>query len=108
VDIGVVIALAGLGLTAIGLVVSVLSFTKRLRGAEILAAEERGKMAQRMIEVEQDVNRIGTKVRANEQELSSVRQVLVKLETGQDYIIATLNELRDDQKQHERESRGKP
>lgn len=105
-EVGTIIAFVGIGLTVLGLIVSVMSFTRRLRDAEIQAAEERGKMSQRVLEVEQDVNHIGSKVRGLEAEQHDVRQVLVKLETGQEYIIATLNELRNDQKEHERSTRG--
>lgn len=105
-EVGTIIAFVGIGLTVLGLIVSVMSFTRRLRDAEIQAAEERGKMSQRVLEVEQDVNHIGSKVRNLEAEQHDVRQVLVKLETGQEYIIATLNELRNDQKEHERSTRG--
>lgn len=100
-----ILALVGFVITAAGLVVAMFSFSRRVRSGEILAAEERGKMAQRMAEVEEDVTRLGAKVRSIEHEQSEVRQVLVKLETGQAYIIDTLNQLRDDQKTYERENR---
>jgi len=106
VDITTIITLAGLGLRAGGLVVAAVGLSRRVRQAEIDAAEERGKMCQRMADVEKDVNNIGCKIRGLEEEQHDIRQVLVRLETGQEYIITTLNELKKDQKQHERDSAG--
>lgn len=98
---GTVIALASVSLTAVGLIVAVLSFTRRLRDGEIDAAEKRGRMEQRVDEVERDVDHIGASVRELRTEQSDVRQVLVKIESGQEYIIKSLDQLRKDQKEHE-------
>lgn len=90
----------------LGTLIAVASLALALVWREVTAAEARGRLNQRMDENEADINRIGAKIRAVEQEQSDIRQTLVRLETGQDYIIQTLNELRKDQKDHERHSRG--
>jgi hypothetical protein len=91
VDVGSIVALVGLVLTAIGLIVSVRAFTRRLRDSELREAEERGKMAQRLAEAEEDIDKIGTKVSATDTNVATLQQAVAAMVEGQKHISGQLD-----------------
>ena len=104
-----IIALIGLCFTAIGLIVSIVLMTRKMRAEEISAAVNRGKMEQRMLEVEDNVDHLGVKVRKVAKAQEEFNSVLIELRVGQTYIIKTLDELRCEHKGHVAEhNRGTP
>ena len=87
------IALIGLGVAILGQVVSIVVVTRQQRDREIKAAEERGKMEQRMEEAEEDINRIGDKVRRTDDRIEKLSTSHAETATSLKHILAMLGDI---------------
>jgi len=87
------VALIGLGFTAVALIVSLISLSRRQRDRDLLEAENRGKMEQRMTEVERDVNQIGLKTRKTDENVSLLQQSVSAVNASIKMLIKSVDDL---------------
>lgn len=92
-DVGTILTLVGLVLTAVGLVITAVSLSRRIREKELLEAEARGKMLQRLDEAERDIDRLGAKQRKMDEALASLQANVAVVISGQETILTMLKDI---------------
>lgn len=91
-DIGA-IALIGVVTTLVATLIAVLTFSSAFRKNISAEGENRGRMAQRLDEAEEDIDRAHKKIGDNRDTIVHIDKSLTELATGQKFMMQTLEKL---------------